>query len=508
MVGCWAGRAFTDGALPAASRSSRLPARRRQLTQWFAWLLLCLALCCCFPVAATPESLGDRLARQMQLNRQRYGIVGQAVVVVHNGKREFCAVDGVADLQTQQQITREQIFPAFSIGKLFVSTLIMQLVEAGQIDLDQPARQYLPALPAPWKRITVRQLLDHTSGLPEYFEPSQMRDSVQDNARFPASAQAMFERLAIQPLVAVPGSQTRYTNTNYVVLAQLLQAHYRKPYPQIASERIIAKLHLTRTSVGLPMLPAHSVASAYLGKDGKPELEPTVAWPDYALAHGQLYTSVDDLSTFLEAVRTGRLVGQDTLRQLWQPQTLANGQRGWFANGWELGQDDAYQAIGHDGGARARVRILFDTTLDGDSYSVVYLTNGSVHGVWSRVLLDSVLGTLSPQRFADKSLAESLIAYALRASDEQDNRLFVQALRARPGLSDTALERAINTTGYTVLSNLGATAAIRVFALNVDVFPASRNAQDSLAEAYEAAGDLARAKRIRQAIKDKSSSAD
>ncbi|MFC3566994.1 serine hydrolase domain-containing protein [Xanthomonas dyei] len=471
-------------------------------------MLLCLAVCCCFPVAATPEPLADRLTRQMQLNRQRYGIVGQAVVVVHNGKRVFRGVDGVADLQTQQPVTDEQIFPAFSVAKLFVSTLIMQLVEAGQIDLDQPARQYLPALPEPWKHITVRQLLDHTSGLPEYFEPSQMRGADDANARFASSAQAMFERLATQPLAAVPGSETRYTNTNYVVLAQLLQAHYRKPYPQIASERIIAKLHLTRTSIGRPLLPAHSVASAYLGTDGKLEPEPTVAWPEYALAHGQLYTNVDDLSTFLEAVRTGRLVGKETLRKLWQPQTLPNGQRGWFASGWEVGQDDAYQSVGHDGGARVRVRILFDTTLDGDSYSVVYLTNGSARGVWSRVLLDSVLATLSPQRFPSKSLAETLIAFALHAPDERETRTFAQALRARPGLSDAALERAINATGYTVLSNLGATAAIRVFALNVDLFPASSNARDSLAEAYEAAGDVARAKRIRQTIKDRSSSPD
>ncbi|QBN24491.1 class A beta-lactamase-related serine hydrolase [Xanthomonas oryzae pv. oryzae] len=343
----------------------------------------------------------------------------------------------------------------------------------------------MPELPQRWAHISVAQLLNHTSVLPEYFEPSQMSGTDKASASFPATAQALFEVLAARPLLCVPGSETRYVNTNDVVLAQLLQAHDRKPCAQVASERIITRLHLSHTFLGRSTLPAHGVATAYLGKDGKLQQELQRALPDYALGHGDLYTSIDDLRTFLEAMRTGKLVGKATLQRLWQSQVLANGQQGWFASGWEIGQDDAYPSVGHDGGARARVRvrIVFDQTLDGDGHSIVYLTNDSARNVWSRVLVDSVLASVSPRRFRSKSLCETLIAFALRASDEKDASGLAEALRTDVGFSGDALERATNTAGYTILSNLGADAAIRVFTHNARSCHRRRSAPSALCPA-------------------------
>ncbi|MCL1553312.1 serine hydrolase domain-containing protein [Xanthomonas nasturtii] len=293
------------------------------------------------PLIALADDLSDKLTQQMQLNRQRYGIVGQALYVSHNGKVLFRGGDGLADLDSQQPVTREQIFPVFSVSKLLVSTLIMQLVEADRIDLDRSARVYLPALPQRWNKITVRQLLDHTSGLPEYFTQEQMSGSPAASASFPATAHAVFAALGTQPLLFPPGSNTRYINTNYLVLSQLLQAYYRKPYSQIVSERILEPLKLAHTFLGRSRLPVDGVVRAYVGKDGKLQKEPEIAWPDYALGHAELYASIDDLATFIEAMRHGQLVGKPTLQQLWQPQLLPNGQRGWFASGWEVGASGA-----------------------------------------------------------------------------------------------------------------------------------------------------------------------
>ncbi|WAH63008.1 serine hydrolase domain-containing protein [Xanthomonas hortorum] len=454
------------------------------------------------PFIALADALADNVMQQMQLNRQRYGIVGQAVYVAHNGKLLFRGSDGQADLDSRQPATLEQIFPVFSVSKLFVSALIMQLVEADQIDLDRPARVYLPELPQRWNKITVRQLLNHTSGLPEYFTQEQMSGSPEANASFPATAHAVLAALGRQPLLFPPGSDTRYINTNYLVLSQLLQAHYRKPYSQIVSERIIEPLQLAHTFLGRSRLPADEVVSAYVGKDGTLQKQPEIAWPDYALGHAELYTGIDDLAIFMDAIRTGKLVGKATLQQLWQPQVLPNGQRGWFASGWERGASGAYQYVGHDGGAMVRVRLLFAGSLDDDSCTILYLTNGSARGVWSRVLVDSIMATIAPQMFPAEAVSEKLIAFALQSPADHDTQLVADALRADKSIPLNQLEAVVNTTGYTVLSNLGADAAIRVFALNVLLFPASSNALDSLAEAYEANGDLARSSAIRQSIKD------
>ncbi|UNK41595.1 hypothetical protein MNO14_11550 [Luteimonas sp. S4-F44] len=98
-----------------------------------------------------------------------------------------------------------------------------------------------------------------------------------------------------------------------------------------------------------------------------------------------------------------------------RPRTLPDGQRGWFAAGWEYGENGLDRQVGHDGGTQVRVRVLFEGSLDGDIYTVVYLTNGSARNVWSRTLVDSVLAAMAPERFPTEALAETLRGLALDA---------------------------------------------------------------------------------------------
>ena len=116
----------------------------------------------------------------------------------------------------------DDIFPVYSVSKLFLSTLVMQLVEQETIDLDKPASAYVASRPASWQAITVRQFLNHTSGVPEYFDAT---------AIFPPTVQTVFASLATKPLVFQPDTATRYTQTNYPVLTALLETHYGQPYP-------------------------------------------------------------------------------------------------------------------------------------------------------------------------------------------------------------------------------------------------------------------------------------
>lgn len=447
---------------------------------------------------AASDEVTDRLTRQIETNRERYGIAGQAVEVTHNGRRLFRGVDGQADPESGQRVTADTIFPAYSVSKLFVSTLILQLVEQGRIELDRPASAYVTDLPKRWSAITVRQLLDHTSGLPEYFNDAQMAGTAQANASFQPSLRAVFAALTDTPLVFVADTDTRYTQTNYLVLSCLLEAHYGKPYPDIAVERIIDKLKLRHTYLGRDALPKRNIAAAYLGKSGQLQRQPTIAWPRYALSHAELYSSAGDLTTFLHAMARGELVAKTTLQHVWQPRTLSGGKRSGFSGGWEFGESSGYRQAGHDGGARVRVRILFKDTLDGDVFTAVYLTNGSSKNVWSRILLDSTLGAAAPLQFRAEALSERLIAFALQTPDDKAMQELAERLRADSGLDPQLLERTINNSGYAIRANLGLGASIPVFMLNTWLFPASANTWDSLAEAYEAGGDAAAAKAARQ----------
>lgn len=467
----------------------------------FLLVLLCTLACLSPSLGAAADALAGRLERQLESNQQRYGIAGQAVEVTHNGKVLFRGAGGLADVETGTRVRADDIFPVYSLSKLFVSTLVMQLVEQGAIDLDRAASSYIADLPPRWNAITLRQLLNHSSGLPEYFSEAQMAGTAEANASFLRSLRAVYAALADKPLVFAPGTDTRYTQTNYLVLAQLLETHYRKPYAEIAGERIIRKLRLRHTFLGRDKIPGHGVVTAYLGKNGQLEPQPDIAWPAYALGHAALYSSVDDLSTFLQAVARGKLVSKSTLMQMLQTQTLPNGQRSWFASGWEFGENGTYRYAGHDGGARVRVRIVFDGSLAGEVYTFVYLSSGSRRNVWSRTLLDSLMAVTAPEKFRNEALAEKLIAFALQPAGENTLQTFADSVRTDSGIGGEALEKAINNSGYAIRSNLGPDAALRVFSLNTLLFPDSANTWDSLAEGYEANGETEKAQAIRLKMK-------
>ncbi|KRA16387.1 serine hydrolase domain-containing protein [Lysobacter sp. Root604] len=459
-------------------------------------MTMLLALALLLPGAAfADEALSAALTRQMEVNRQRYGIAGQALLVAHNGEVLFCGADGEADVERHERVTADHVFAAYSLSKLFASVLIMQLVEQGQVDLDAPASAYVPGLPKAWQAIRVREFLDHTSGVPEYF--AQRQDGAASTAMaFPKDLPAVFASLADTPLQFATGTDTRYTQSNFLVLTALLEAHYGKPYAQIADERIMRKLQLGHTWLGPAALPKQGVVRSYVGKDGRLVPEQDIDWPDYAHGHAGLYLTLDDLGRFLKAVTSGELVGKATLRRLWQPRTLANGRRGGFAAGWEYGESGAYRQVGHDGGTRVRVRVLFQGSLDGDVYVFAYLTNGSVRNVWSRVLVGSAMAVVAPKQFPAETLSEALVRYALQAPVKDDAQAQAGSIRAQHLLNDAELERAINTAGYSVRENLGIDPALRVFELNTVLFPDSPNTWDSLAEAHAAKGDQDKAKAL------------
>lgn len=475
----------------------------------FAFVLVLLSAAYLTPVSARADDLDRRVAEQMHTNAARYGIAGQAVLVRHNGQRLVHAVAGDADIATHRPVTAQTVFNVYSLAKLLTSTLVMQRVESGDIVLDAPASRYLPGLPARWQAITVRQFLDHASGVPEYF---QSRDGVVSTAQgpgLPPTLPAVWAMLDGQPLQFAPGSANRYTQTNYLVLTALLEAQYQQPYARIVERRILRQLGLRQTWLGPPPSARRDRALGYIGRAGALHREDDVAWPSYAHGHAALHTTLGDLDRFMLAMSRGELVSRSTLHRLWQPQALADGRSGGFASGWEYEESGAYREVGHDGGTRVRVRLAFKDGLDGDRYSFVYLTNGSAKNVWSRTLVDSTMAVVAPRAFPRQALSERLITHALEAGGDRDSAALQHWLRNDSGIAATDLEREINRAGYAIRENLGNAAGLEVFQLNTELFPRSANTWDSLAETCAAMGDqrnaaryLARARQLASPVAD------
>lgn len=201
------------------------------------------------------------------------------------------------------------------------------------------------------------------------------------------------------------------------------------------------------------------------------------------------------MNRFLQALANGKLVRTATLERLWQPQTLAGGGSNFFSTGWDTTRSDGYTQVGHDGGTRVRARLAYKGSLASGYWIFVYFTNGSARNVWSSTLVESTMAQVAPKEFPHSALAERLIAYAVDESAEAADAMRTW-LRDSDGVPANERERAINASGYAIRQSLGADKALKVFALNTELYPDSANAWDSLAECHAALGDAEIAKAL------------
>ncbi|QWT22383.1 beta-lactamase family protein [Bacillus sp. NP157] len=362
------------------------------MKRWFVAIGLLLGSSASIVHAAPVPPAPSRAAidAQLQANAATHGIPAQAVLVMHNAELVYRGTTGTTSLGDGKPVTSRTVFPIYSVSKLFTNTLVHQLAEEGKIDLAAPASRYVPELPPAWRAITIEQFLNHQSGVPDFFDPKDL------SRPFPPTLRAVFETLGQQPMLFDTGMKTRYTGTNYLVLEAVLEAVTHKPYRQLLTERIIEPLHLRHTWLDEAKVPKGDIVASYHAEGGKPVPDAPVAWPDYAIAQGCIYASLDDVATFVSAVANGRFVSKPGWLRYWQPNTQGDGVMGGFESGWDFGQSEGgWHEVGHDGGTKVRVRILYRDNLD-DHYVVVYLTNGNGDDVWSRTLLDSVQALVVP----------------------------------------------------------------------------------------------------------------
>jgi len=357
-----------------------------------AFILLSSMICSGAEAAAKPAPAELRLLldAQLEANARQYGIPAQSVLVMHKGKVTYRKQTGLADVESNRSVRADDVYAVYSVSKLFVSTLIYELVDDRRLNLTAPVGRYVANLPAAWREVRIEQLLNHVSGLPDFFEGPVIPTS------FPPTRDELFRSLAERPYYFEPDTQSRYTQTNYVLLQAVIESVYGLSYREIVQTRIVAPLGLRDVYLGYARAPKERLVTAYVGRDGKLVRDQIIPWQDYSIAHGELFTTADDLGSFLSAVARGKFARQKTLVKLWRQYRLTNGDSAGFASGWDFGANDDMVDVGHDGAVKVRVRLLFRSGNLNDSYVIIYLTNGSRDNVWSRTLVDSLEKIILP----------------------------------------------------------------------------------------------------------------
>ncbi|WP_370961399.1 serine hydrolase domain-containing protein [Amycolatopsis sp. cg9] len=264
--------------------------------------------------AAPALAAADPVRASLDVLTAQDGVPG-AEAVLQDGHRTRVVRSGAGDVTTGKPFPRNGSFRAGSVTKSFVATVVLQLAGEGRVHLDAPVERYLPGL-LPDRRITVRQLLQHTSGLYNYTDDLPLDDPEQLRHRGAAPAELVAMALK-HPALFAPGTSWSYSNTNYVVAGMLAERVTGLPLDASIAHRITRPLGLRDTYLprrGDEELPApHAVGYVPIG--GEPadfsDYETTMAW-----AAGGLVSTPADLDRFYGALFGGQLLRPAQLAEM------------------------------------------------------------------------------------------------------------------------------------------------------------------------------------------------
>ncbi|MFH9354212.1 serine hydrolase domain-containing protein [Kitasatospora sp. NPDC017646] len=236
---------------------------------------------------------------------------------VARGDDAFVVTSGVAELGTDRPVPADGRFRVSCLTKPFVSVVVLQLVAAGKIVLDNTVESYLPGLLPYGEKITIRNLMQHTSGLYNYSDSFQkpgdrfLRDRYKHYE--PADLIAI---AAAKPLEFEPGSKFAYCNTNYFVIGLLIEKVTGRSYRTEITERVLEPLKLTETVLpgDDPNIPGPH-ARGYMQIGGEP-VDVTLMNPSEAGCAGEIISTTRDLDTFFSALFSGKLLDEPELTEM------------------------------------------------------------------------------------------------------------------------------------------------------------------------------------------------
>jgi len=256
-------------------------------------------------VASTPPidaALASRIDSDAQTVLQRTGTPGATLAIYRDGVAIYQHAYGVSDLQRKVPTTLSTHYEIGSITKQFTAAAILQLQEAGKLDIDATLATYLPEAPHA-KEVTLKQLLSHTSGMPEYLDGPD----VEAWAVKPASFEQIIARIKDKPLDFSPGSHWSYSNSGYAMLGRVIELTSHESYEHYVKTHLLAKAGMKQTFTVADETSIAGMAKGYRHTDGKLEVAPTihatVGW-----AAGNLISTVDDLERWNVALSSGKIV--------------------------------------------------------------------------------------------------------------------------------------------------------------------------------------------------------
>ncbi len=292
----------------------------------------------------TKAELIDRLLRTLDKKGKFNGVV----LVSEHSKVIYKKAFGYANMETKDTLILESNFRMASVSKQFTAMCIMILEEQGKLDYDDDFQKYLPELK--YEGITIRHLLWHTSGIPDYIE---LMDELWDPNIYYVNDDVL--KLMAKHLPEKdfePGEKYEYSNTGYVLLASIVERVSGVSFKEFVQQNIFDRIGMSSSVIPIGEKEFEEMANRTYGFDIS-DNEAGYIENEYdhynAYGDGGIYSNLDDLFKWNEALYTEKLVKHETIEEAFKPYVLNNGHVGDYGFGWKLYRGAKQDVIEHTG---------------------------------------------------------------------------------------------------------------------------------------------------------------
>jgi len=330
---------------------------------------LLLATLAALPVPAlspqTPARFAARVDAYAKAELARQQLPGFSLAVMRRGHIVLERGYGFANVEHQVPATPATVYQSGSLGKQFTAAAVMLLVQDGKLALTDPVTRFFPDAPSPWKDVTIRHLLTHTSGAGDYPDDFDYRhDYTEDEMRALVLA---------RPLTFLPGDSWTYSNLGYVLLGAIIHQVSGEFYGALLRRRIFVPFGMTTSRIITEADIVPNRSAGYRMVEGQLKNQAWVSPVVNTTADGSLYLTVRDMARWDSLLYSNDLLTPESLREITTPVVLNSGMTYPYGFGWRVGSANGHRIMAHSGSWQG-FKSYFVRYPD-DSVSVVVFAN-------------------------------------------------------------------------------------------------------------------------------------
>lgn len=344
-------------------------------------------------VAAAPLSAEQRtrIRAIVAEARAKAPAPSTSVAIVIDGQLAYAEAFGLARLDPARPATTETRYDIGSVSKQFTAAAVMLLVEDGKLSLDDKIGRFLPGA-AGADQVTIRHLLSHTAGYPDYWSEAYAADEMGR----PIAHQALAERWSVKPLAFAPGAAWDYSNTNYAIAGRIVEIASGQPLAQILAQRVFKPLGMTSAidSDGLPSTPDD--AARYMRNllgPARPATNPARGW---AFAAGGLSMTASDLARWDASLIRRSLLSAASYEAMTRETVLTDGKGSGYGLGLYVDGVPGHRRIYHNGFAPG---VITENRIYPDDGVAVVVTVNAEFGMAVPDIADGIEKLLLPTIF-------------------------------------------------------------------------------------------------------------